>query len=58
VGQQGPGEGEHSPSRGPRPLNSPKCFPSDSNQGGRIGRRVEVPIGHCPLGRDENLIRR
>jgi len=49
VGQQARG-GEHSPPRGARPPNfPPNVPPPESNLCGKVGGRVGVPLGHCPL---------
>ena len=46
-----PREEEQSPYRGPKPPNSSKRLPPpESNSGGKLGGRVGVPLGQCPLG--------
>ena len=49
AGQQVKGEEEQSLSKGPKSPNSSKPSPPESNQGEKLGGRVEVSLGHCPL---------
>jgi len=52
-GPTGPGGGGMLPTQRPKASKFSKRFPSDSNPGGRVRRRVGVAIGHCPL--DSNV---